>query len=100
MSSQLNADNAHRLMIALLAIEAAKDALSVLAKPTSTDPLLAEIAKDMVAKISEVDEKLSFVAKVTDTDLPLSGIPEWEDDGEYRTLKMTLQALLAKIQNQ
>jgi hypothetical protein len=45
MSSQLSIDNAHRLKIALLAVDAAKDALSVLARPTSTDPLLAEIAK-------------------------------------------------------
>jgi len=99
MSSQLNFDNAQRLMIALLAIDAAKDALSVLAQPTSTDPLLAEIAKDMVAKIAEVNEKLLSVAKVTDTDIPLSDIPEWEDTGEYLTLKTTLQTLLAKIQD-
>ena len=97
MSSQLSAENARRLQIALLAIDAAKDALSVLTKPTSTDPLLAEIAKDMVTSVAGVTEKLSTLAKVTDTDLPLTGLPEYEDRGEYRNVRMTLLTLLATI---
>jgi hypothetical protein len=100
MKSKLSADNAHRLKIAFLAINAAKDALSVLAKPTSTDPLLAEIAKDLVANVSTVYEKLKVLADVTDTDVPFTDLPEWEDQGEHRNLKMTLQTLLATIEGQ
>lgn len=99
MNSKLSADNARRLQIALLAIYAAKDALSVLAKPTSTDPLLAEIAKDLVATVSAVNEKLTVLVNVTDTDVPLTDLPECEDRGEHRNLKMTLQTLLATIES-
>lgn len=99
MNSKLSADNARRLQIALLAIDAAKDALSVLAKPTATDPLLAEIAKDLVATVSAVNEKLTVLANVTDTDVPLTDLPEWEGRGEHRNLKMTLQTLLATIES-
>lgn len=99
MNSKLSADNARRLQIALLAIDAAKDALSVLAKPTSTDPLLAEIAQDLVATVSAVNEKLTVLANVTDTDVPLTDLPEWEDLREHRNLKMTLQTLLATIES-
>jgi hypothetical protein len=98
MNSKLSTDNAHRLKIAVLAIDAAKSALSVLAKPTSTDPLLAEIAKDLVATVSTVYEKITVLANVTDTDVPFTDLPEWEDKGGHRNLKMTLQTLLATIE--
>jgi hypothetical protein len=54
----------------------------------------------MVTSISEVDKKLIVLARVTDTDFPLNDLPEWEDHGEYRTLKMTLQTLQATIGGQ
>jgi hypothetical protein len=38
--------------------------------------LLGKIAKDMVLTASEVNEKLTVLAKVTDTDLSPTGLPE------------------------
>lgn len=100
MSSKLSVDNAYRLQIALLAIDASNEALSVLAKPTSTDPLLAEIAKDLVEAVSVVKTKLTALADVTDTDQLFTALPEWDDEGEHRNLKKTLQTLLAALEAQ
>lgn len=67
MSSKLSLTGVRRLTIALLAVDAAKEALNVLTNPTPADPLLSVIAKDMVAAMSELNGKLRVLAEVTDT---------------------------------